>query len=46
MYNYILVIGQKEIDNNNINVRYRDKENYSKCLTISELLGELKFFNV
>ena len=39
-YNYILVVGQKEMETQTINVRYRDNENKKMC-TIDELIGEL-----
>lgn len=40
-YNYILVVGQKEMDSDNINVRYRDNTD-KKILSIKELLKEIK----
>lgn len=40
-YNYILVVGQKEIDNNNLTVRYRDTGKI-KVMNISDLLSEMK----
>ena len=36
-----MIVGQKEIDNNTINVRYRDKKD-KKEVTIEELLKEIK----
>lgn len=40
-YNYTLVIGQKEIDTNMINVRYRDT-NIKKICSLDDLLIELQ----
>lgn len=40
MYNYIIVVGQKEIDTNTVNIRYRDTDAKKVC-SISELLVEL-----
>nr|QBK88577.1 MAG: threonyl-tRNA synthetase [Mimivirus LCMiAC01] len=40
-YNYILVVGQRELDNDTISVRYRDNKN-KKVVTINELLEEFK----
>ena len=39
-YNYILVVGQKEIDTNTVNVRYRDNDT-KKMISIGELIVEL-----
>lgn len=41
MYNYILVVGQKEMDISTVNVRYRDNEIKKMC-SIDELIEELK----
>jgi threonyl-tRNA synthetase len=38
-YNYILVVGQKEIDTKTVNVRYRDNDS-KKEITIDDLLKE------
>jgi len=40
-YNYILVVGQKEIDNNMVNVRYRDNDE-KKMIKVEDLLNEFK----
>ena len=41
-YNYILVVGQREMESISVNVRYRDS-NEKKVLTMEELLKEFKF---
>ena len=40
-YNYILVIGQKELDSQTVNVRYRDQKT-QKVMKIDDLLLELQ----
>jgi len=40
-YNYILVIGQNEVDSQSVNVRYRDNNN-KKMMTIDDLLKEFE----
>lgn len=40
-YNYILVVGQKEIENKTINIRYRDSK-ITKSINVNELLAEFK----
>lgn len=40
-YNYILIIGQKELETNTINLRYRDSDN-KKIITIDQLIEELQ----
>lgn len=40
-YNYILVIGQKEIDGQMVNIRYRDS-NEKKMIPVNELLEEMQ----
>jgi threonyl-tRNA synthetase len=40
-YNYILIIGNKEVETKTVSVRYRDNSN-KKILTIHELIEELK----
>jgi len=39
-YNYILVVGQKEVDAKTVNVRYRDTED-KKMVSIDDLVSEL-----
>ena len=39
-YNYILVVGQKEMDTNMINVRYRDTD-IKKMINVGDLIAEL-----
>ena len=39
-YNYMLVVGDKEANNNTVNVRYRDND-VKKLFTIDELIKEL-----
>lgn len=40
-YNYILIVGQNEMDNETVSIRYRDN-NTKKNVSISDLLTELK----
>jgi len=39
-YNYILVVGQKEVDTNMVNVRYRDSDD-KKMIGLAELVTEI-----
>lgn len=41
MYNYMIIVGQKEMDNNTINVRYRDISD-KKEISIDDFINELK----
>ena len=40
-YNYILVIGQKEVDSQTVNIRYRDS-NDKKMISVNELVTEIQ----
>ena len=39
-YNYIVVVGQKEVDAKTVNVRYRDTDD-KKMMLVEELIGEI-----
>jgi len=41
-YNYIMVIGKKEVENNKLSIRYRDGNNV-KNMNFDELLSELNY---
>ncbi len=40
-YNYILVVGQKEVDSNTVNVRYRDNDD-KKVVSVDEFAKEVQ----
>lgn len=39
-YNYMIIVGQKEIDTNTINIRYRNNDNNNKVCSVQDLLKE------